>query len=176
MAKSLPIRMEATILDSLNVVGQSSVYALIEPTATFSDIISTLNTWLADLDACTAGQILSAEIEVMPTLPGGLKPDPVTGSRIEQTGLLNFSATGTTHLNGVIVPALSDDPTVIAAGKPVLTTGSPLDTLSGLLAGGGTASHEWTNAWAQTFVAFVSGLISFRPSNRQLARQTFEEA
>ena len=175
MSKSLAIRMEATILDGLNVVGQTSVYALIDPTATFADILGTMNTWLADLDACTDGQILSAEVEVLPALPDGLKTAPVSTSRIEQTGLLNFSASGTTHLNGITVPALSDGATVIVAGRPVLTTGAPLHTLAALLAGGGTASLEWTSAWSQAFVAFVSGLITFRPSNGQLARQTFEE-
>src|ERR1039458_5840652 len=97
MAKTLQIRLEATILDELLVTAETSVYALVDPSAAFSDVISTLNTWLADLDACTDGQIIGVELEVMPALPGGLKGAPVAGSRVEQTGVLTFSATGTTH-------------------------------------------------------------------------------
>jgi|ERR1035437_394216 hypothetical protein len=176
MAKTLPIRLEATILDEMNVKAETSVYALVDPTAAFSDVISTLNTWLADLDACTDGQIIGVELEVLPALPGGLKGAPVSGSRVAQTGLLNFTASGGAHNWAASIPALSNSSTVILAGRPVTTGGSPIHTLYALLTGGGTTALEWTNAWSQVLASFVSALLSFRDSGGQLARITYERA
>src|ERR1035437_1540176 len=97
MALTLPIRLEATILDELNIQAETSVYALIDPSASFTTVLAQLNAWLADLDACTDGQIIGAELEVLPALPGGLKGSPVALSRVEQTGVIAFSATGDPH-------------------------------------------------------------------------------
>src|ERR1035437_3178640 len=97
MALTLPIRLEATILDELNVQAETSVYALIDPTASFTTILAQLTAWLADLDACTDGQIIGAELEVLPALPGGLKGAPVALSRVEQTGMIAFTAAGGAH-------------------------------------------------------------------------------
>jgi hypothetical protein len=174
MAKTLVIRMEATIVDGLNCVGETAVYALVDPTASVNDILTLQNTWLADLDACTDGQIIATELEVVPALPGGLKSSPVSTSRIEQTGVLAFSSDGDPHKWSTAIPALSNGPTVVSGGKIVITSGSPANTLYSLLAGGGSAALEWTNATQQVITSFVSALISFRPGNRQLARNTFE--
>lgn len=174
MALTLAVRMEATIIDELGVQAETSVYALVDPSASFTTITALLNTWLADLDACTDGQIIGSELEVLPALPGGLKTSPVALSRVEQTGILAFTATGDIHQWATAIPALSSDPTVIAGGKIVLTPGAPAQVLAALLAGGGTASLAWTNAVNQALSAFTSALISFRKYNFQLARQTYE--
>jgi hypothetical protein len=174
MALTLAIRMEATIVDELNVQAETSVYALIDPTAPFSTILTLLNTWLADLDACTGGQIIGAELEVLPALPGGLKPAPIALSRVEQTGLLAFTAAGDTHQWAAAIPALSNDPTVISGGKVVTTTGAPAQVLAALLAGGGTAALAWTNAVNQAITAATSALISFRKYSHQMVQETYE--
>ena len=176
MAKTLIVRLEATILDDLNCKAISSAYALVDPTASFADVLSVQNTWLADLDACTDGQIISTELEVVPALPDGLKGAPVAGSRVEQTGIMNFNATGDSHLWGFEVPSISNDATVLASGHIVLTTGHPPYVLFTLLAGGGTAALQWTNATSQALSAFANALVGFRSSNRQLARKSYERA
>jgi hypothetical protein len=174
MALTLAVRMEATIMDELGVQAETSVYALVDPSVSFTTILTSLSAWLADLDACTAGQIINTELEVLPALPGGLKAAPAAGSRVEQTGILAFTATGDTHQWAGAIPALSNDPTVTSGGKIVLTPGAPATVLATLLAGGGTTSLAWTNAVSQALSAFTSALISFRKYNYQLARQTYE--
>jgi len=174
MALTLAVRMEATILDELNIQAETSVYALVDPTASFATIITQFNTWLADLDACTDGQIIGAELEVLPALPGGLKTAPVALSRVEQTGILAFTASGDTHEWATAVPALSNSPTVISAGKVVVTLGSPVQVLAALLAGGGTAALEWTNAVNQALTAATSALLSFRRYSHQMVQETYE--
>lgn len=174
MANTLFVRMEATVLDAMNVQAETSAYALVDPTASFDDILTTMNTWLADLDACTDGQIIAAELEVLPLLPGGLKASPVSGSRVEQVGILQFTATGNTHVWSTAIPALAS--AQVVAGKPVTTEGSPLDVLADLLESGGTAVLTWTNNVSQALLVAVSALLSFRRSGRDLARDTYERA
>lgn len=174
MALTLAVRMEATILDELNIQAETSVYAQVDPTASFDTILAQFNAWLADLDACTDGQIIGAELEVLPDLPGGLKSAPVALSRVEQTGMLAFSAAGDTHQWATAIPALSNDPTVISGGKIVVTTGAPAQILAALLAGGGTAALAWTNAVFQTLTAATSALISFRGYAHQMVQETYE--
>lgn len=168
--------MEATILDASDVIASTSVYALVDPTASFADILAIQDTWLADLDACTDGQIISTELEVLHALPGGLKSAAVSTSQVQQTGVLSFAATGTTRHWATIVPALSDGSTVISGGRIVLTGGSPAQVLAALLAGGGSAALEWTNDASQALASFASALISFRNYGSQLARNTYERA
>lgn len=174
MALTLPIRLEATILDELNVQAETSVYALIDPTASFSTVLAQLNTWLADLDACTDGQIIGAELEVLPTLPGGLKGSPIALSRVEQTGMIAFSAADDPHQWATAIPALSNAGTVISDGKIVVTPGAPAQVLAALLASGGTAALMWTNAVNQALTAATSALISFRRYSHQMVQETYE--
>lgn len=176
MALTLAVRMEATIVDELGVQAETSVYALVDPTASFSTILTQFNTWLADLDACTDGQITGAELEVLPALPGGLKTAPVALSRVEQTGVVAFDASGDTHQWATAIPALSNSATVISAGKIVLTVGSPVQILAALLAGGGTAALAWTNAVNQAITAATSALISFRRYSHQMVQETYERS
>jgi len=172
MAYTLSVRLEATILDEMNVKAIATAYALIDPTASFATIQAILNEWLSTLDAVTAGQIIDAGIDVVPSLPGGLKTLPAAGSRVEQTGVFNYTAAGDTHLWGFAVPAIADSQVV--AGKIDLTTGHPAQVLAAYLAAGGTAALEWTNAVSQVLSTFADCFLSIRKHSRQLSRNTFE--
>ena len=174
MALTLIVRMEATIVDALDIQAETSVYALIDPSASFSDVLALQNTWLADLDSCTDGQVIGTELEVLPALPAGLKSVPVSTSRVEQTGMLSFSATGDTHHWATAIPALSDGATVVSGGKIVITPGAPAQVLAALLAGGGTAALEWTNATSQAIASFYKALISFRRYSHQMVQASYE--
>jgi len=174
MALTLAVRMEATIIDEMDVQAETSVYAVVDPTASFNTIIAQFNAWLTDLDACTDGQIIGAELEVLPALLGGLKTAPVAGSRVEQTGILAFDAEGDSHQWATAIPALSNSPTVVNGGKIVVTTGAPTQILAALLAGGGTADLAWTNSANQALTAATSALISFRRYPHQLEQITYE--
>jgi len=173
MALTLAVRMEATIIDEMDIQAETSVYALVDPAASFETIIAQFNAWLTDLDACSDGQIIGAELEVLPAL-SGLKTAPVAGSRVEQTGILAFDAEGDSHQWATAIPALSNSPIVVNGGKVVTTTGAPAQVLASLLAGGGTAQLAWTNSASQALTAATSALISFRRYPHQLEQITYE--
>jgi hypothetical protein len=176
LAKTLIVRLEATVLDELGVTAPAVAHALVDPTAAFNDVLGVLNTWAGCIDSCSDGQVLSVRLDVLPTLPSGLKSSPVAGSRVEQVGLLQFNSTGTTHVDSVDIPALSGGPTVVSGGRIVLTSGAPCAVLRDFLTGGGTAALQWTNAWQQAISSFAAALISFRSAGRALARDTYERA
>lgn len=176
MAKTLPIRFQATIVDEQNVQALCSAYVLVDPTASFADIEAVQNTWIADLDACTDGQIIECRMDVNSPLPSGLKAAAVTGSRVEQCGNLSFTATGDTHKWLATVPALANNTNVISAGKPVTTSGKPLNTLYTLMIGGGTSALTWTNATQQSLASFVDAFLAFRTHSRQLSKRSFERS
>ena len=174
MALTLPVRMEATIVDELGIQAETSVYAMIDPTASFSEILALQDTWLTDLSACTDGQIIGTELEVLHTVPTGLRGSPASGSRVEQTGLLAFNSTGDTHTWSTAIPALSNGGTVVSGGKPVITEDAPLEVLIDLLTEGGSAALQWTNATSQAIASFARALISFRRYRHQMVEATYE--
>jgi len=175
MAVTLPVRLSARIVDGLNVEAFTHAYGLIDPSATWTAVLSFLSDWLSALDACIDGQILEGTITALPELPGGLKSSPVSTSRVEQNGILSFTATGSSYRWSELLPALSDDSGVQHNGKLVTSGGSPVATLVGVLLGG-SGSFEWTNANQQALAAFKDSQISFRKYNRQLSVATYETA
>lgn len=176
MALTLAVRMEATILDDMNIQATTSVYALVDPNASFATILALQNDWLADLDACSDGQIIATDLHVLDSLPAGLKDAPVALSRAERTGMLAFSAEGDRHKWSTAIPALSNDPSVVSGGKIVVASGAPAQVLAALLAGGGTAALAWTNAVSQALTAATSALITFWRYNHQMVEETYERA
>lgn len=173
MPITLAARMTAKIMDAQTVQALASAYALVDPTASFATVLASFNSWLADVDALSDGQIISAEFCVIPTLPTGIKTAPLSTSRVEQTGVINFLCTGTTHRWAEAIPALSNGATVISGGKIVLTSGDPAANLISLLTTG-TAYLEWTNDQQQVITALKDTLITFWQYNRQLSAATFE--
>ena len=175
MALTLPVRLAARLIDGLQIEAWTYAYALVDPSASYTSVLAFLTSWLQALDACSDGQILEGTITALPTLPSGIKTSPTTGSRVEQTGVLNFLATGTSHRWAEIIPALSNGPTVTSGGKIVLTPGDPPENLIGILLTG-SSILEYTNSQQQLLMSFKDSLISFRQYNRQVAVSTYERA
>ena len=173
MSLTLAARFVAKIADEQAIEALTTSYVILDPTATQADITTLWQDWLTDLDACTDGQIIASWYTVSPALPGGLKSAPVTGSRVEQTGLLNFTATGSAQRYATAIPALSNGPTVVSGGKIVLTSGDPIPLFITLLLTG-AALLQYTNDVQQSLVSLRDTLITFRLHNRQLAAASYE--
>lgn len=174
MAKTLPVVMVATVLDSYGVQAVTYVYALVDPTVSYATITGYFNAWLTYLDACLDGQILDAHMKVNPGLPSGLKLSPVALSSDTQGGILNFTATGTQNRWGNLLPGISQSSTVIANNQLVLTSGSPLYNYFQFLLTIGASALQWTNEDGQPLVSLRDSLIGFRKYKPQMAKVTFE--
>jgi hypothetical protein len=166
---NVPLHFSATVRDGLGTEASTTAYLNPSDTTTLAGLVADLGTWLTDLDAVTDGLIRGTRIEITPALPGGLKT--ATGatfqaSRVEQSAVLNFSATGTTRKDGMVIPAVSN--AAIVAGKVDLTNAA-ITALIALLSGG-----NYTNPYNQVLVGLLDAILTFRKKRKQLQRSSFE--
>lgn len=173
MAKDTQAVVSATIVDELGIEASAPFYALLDSGQTLAAIMADVNAFWAALDLCTDGHMRKVKLEIVPALPTGVKTAAVAGSRVEQTGLLGFSATGTTKRYSGAIPALSNTTSVFNAGKIVLVTSDPVGALITILTTVATAI-AWLNDHGQEISAFVDALVSFRKKRKQLQRSSFE--
>jgi hypothetical protein len=163
-------RFSFTIVDELGVEAANTYYAVMDPTQTIAAAVTAWTDLYNVLQPVTDGSIVRGHVDIL-LEPGSISP-AVAGSRVEQTGLFNFSATGTTHKFGEPVPAFSSsfitttginlsDSTVAAFYNFLATTLTVL---------------EWTSNNQQKLIALLDAVLSFRKRRKQLTRSTFEEA
>jgi hypothetical protein len=163
-------RYSFTIVDELGVEASDTYYAMLDPTQT---ITSAVNAWTSLYDVLqpvTDGSIVRGHVDIL-LQPVSISP-AVVGSRVEQTGLFNFSATGTTHKFGEPVPAFSSSfitPTGINLSDA--TVAAFYNFLAATL-----TVLEWTSNNQQKLIALLDAVLSFRKRRKQLTRSTFEEA
>ena len=168
-----PIVVSATIVDSWGTEASAPVYALADDTKTLAAIVAEANSYFVALDGATDGFIRRVRLTIEPAVPTGVKTAAVgTGAKVEQTGLLNFSASGTTKRYGFAIPAVSDG--ALVADRLTLGSGA-IDTLTTLLLAVGTAL-EWANDHSQQILTLVDALVSFRKKRKQLQRSSLESA
>jgi hypothetical protein len=156
---NVPLHFSATIEDGLQRRKSTDAYLNLVDTTTLATLAAAYGTFMTDLDGVTAGAIVEGQIRIRPALPGGLAT--ATGatwlaSRVAQTGIFRFSASGTTAQWSSAVPALADAMIVNDAIDP---TGS--GTYTGLLTGG-----SYVNPENQVLLALTKTLIRFRKANK----------
>jgi hypothetical protein len=165
--------VSATIVDSWGTEAAAAAYALADDTKTLAQVIADADLYFVALDAVTDGFIRRVKLTIEPPVPGGVKTAALgTGAKVEQTGVLNFSATGTSKRYGLAIPAVADS--TLVADRMTLGAGA-MATFIALLVAVGTAI-EWANDHSQQIVAFVDALVSFRKKRKQLQRSSFEAA
>lgn len=172
MANTQAARLSFSVTDELGTSASIALYAMIDPAMTVAQLAAA---WQAEelllADILGAGiQRGTAQLVLIPT--GGAVA-PAAGSRVEQTGVLNFSNATTPHRNGVALAGLSD--TVITAGQIVLTEGDPVDLFADSLTAAITGGGVFGNPAQQANTALVDAFLSFR-KRRQLDRTSRELA
>jgi len=170
MALDTEVRFSATILDAMGVTATSVAYLQADSTGTGASLVGAAQTWATDLDAVTAGKITELRVTILAALPGGLKANPVAGSEVEKTGVLNFTADESPHRFGFIIPAIKAG--AIAAGRIDLSNADVRALVNLLTAATGTT--QYANAANQIITGFADALLSFRKHRKQLARKSFE--
>jgi hypothetical protein len=170
MAVTVPARYSYTIIDELGVEASNVYYALIDPTATVTQLNTFWNDLYTVLQAITDGSIIRGRVEIL-EVPSVIA-EPVVGGRVEQTGLFNFSATGTPHKFGEAVPAISN--TVITTAGIDLTNAAVIAWITFLETS--LTVLEWTSNNRQELLTLLDAVLSFRKRRKQLTRSTYETA
>jgi len=172
-----PVVVSATIVDAWGIEASTAFYAQADDTQTVAALLVDAGNFYRALDATTDGYIKKVRIELLPVLGTGgitgLATSPSGTSRVEQTGLLGFSATGSTKRYTAAIPALSDGATVLVGDRIVLTAIDPVGVLIGLLTAAATVL-KWCNEHNQQIAAFIDALVAFRKKRKQLQRSSFE--
>ena len=167
------VRTSVTVRDEWGTEASSAFYAQAADTNTLAALATEVATFVEAFDDMTDGVVLSNRVTLFPALPTGMKTSPVAGSRVEQTGLLGFSATGSSKGYSGAIPALSNDPTVLTTDRIVLFATAPAGGLIFILTTIGTVL-AWCNEHGQQITAFIDALVSFRKKRKQLQRSSFE--
>jgi hypothetical protein len=171
VALDLPARLQALIVDEDNISAVATVYLMLDSRQSMESIDLVLNGFLQALDGVTGGRIIDATVELKPTLSGGLKLTPEAGLSINQTGVFNFTAEGTSHLWGFAVPAISNHPDVTSGGTVVLTPTLPCAILVDYMLVVNSILAN-TNENSQNLEGLRDAFISFRKHTEPLARRS----
>lgn len=171
---STPIQISARIRDAWGTEASTLIYGEMDSTEDLTSVESLAQSVLGALDGCTDGVILSARV-TLPVVLTGVKTAATAGSRVEQTGLLSFSATGTPRRFTLAIPSVRNDVTVMTADRIILTVGAPINLLvTHLLNPAGNMTFNGDNEHNQTLIALIDASTSFRKKRKQLQRSSFE--
>ncbi len=166
---NLGVQFEATIVDGMSIPGSAIGYLVLPDTSTLAQMQSAIGVWSQAIDGCIDGAITQVLATLTPTLPDGLKaPTGATwlASRIAQTGILTFSASGTTRRYGQALPSLSN---ATIAGDQVDMSNAAIAALIALLL---TPTGFFTNPQNESLVAALDALLSFRQHTLLRLRST----
>jgi hypothetical protein len=156
---NISCRFVAVARDGLLVSAPITSYLLVPDTTSVSSLVSSLSTWSTTVDACIDAAITDVSARLVPPLPAGLKaPTGATweSSRVEQTGVINFSAAGSSHRYGQALPSISNG--AISSGKINLTN----TAIQSLIALCSNPANNFTNAESQALGGAIDALLSFR--------------
>jgi len=76
-------------------------------TATLSSIAAAVSVLCEDIDNIIDGKITRVGIELLYSIPGGLKGDPVAGCNVQETGLFSFKVLTTAYRFGIALPSIA---------------------------------------------------------------------
>jgi hypothetical protein len=169
----VPVVVSATVADEWGITASSPFYANADDSKTIAALVTEMSDMITALDGTTDGVIKGVSLSIKPALPGGIKTGAASGSRVEQTGLLGFKATGTSKRYSAAIPAVSNGGTVLSGDRIVLTALDPVGVLITILTTVGTVLH-WCNEHSQQIVSFLDALVAFRKKRKQLQRASFE--
>jgi hypothetical protein len=166
-------RLSFSIQDELGTEASITEYVLLDPLMTVGELQAAWQAQANYLDAITGGKINKGSAVLLSTNAAG-KGAPVAGSRVEQTGVFNFTVGETAHRFGIAVASLADS--VIAGGRITIAEGSPVDLWADSIPGditGLAGQGYYTNPQTQRLLVLADAFLSFR-KRRQLDRSSRE--
>jgi hypothetical protein len=154
----------ARLVDGNGRSRATQAYYEIDDSITLGTLLGHLSAWGADIKAVSDATLTQVSLSAIDKT---FTVTPKTGGApIEQTGLLNFIATGSTRRWALAIPAFSNSKMV---GDRIDLTNGAVTTLLGDMTGG-----AFTNDHYQAITTFAGALVSFRKKRKQLQRSSFE--
>lgn len=161
-----PTVFSFTMEDNDGVKASAPFYASYDGALETVDAL--IGTWLALgalLDPVTGARILSGSITIPLAADAAWKALALTGQSVSDTLNLTFSNDDTIHGDTFVVPAIRD--TLIAAGRPIITSGGAIDNLADALAGSFTNGY-YVNKSGSDLIALIAAFQGVRKHRRAL--------
>jgi hypothetical protein len=158
-----------TVVDGLGTKANTDFYIALDDSKTLANMVADAQALCAAVDATLDAQVTGCRITV-DYQPSGMKANPTSGSRVEQTGLINFSNDTTSRKHAIVLPGLKNS--AIVGGKLNLVD-TAVAALIALIKSAGT-SGTWANFAFQQLVDVLDAILSFRKRGKSLRRTSFE--
>jgi hypothetical protein len=158
-----------TVVDGLGTKATTEFYIVLDDSKTLADAVADAQALCAAVDATLDAKVESARVTVN-YQPTGMKSVPTSGSRVEQTGVINFSNDTTARKQAIVLPGLKN--AAIVAGKMNLAD-TAIAALIAFIKSAGT-SGTWANFAFQTLVDVLDAILSFRKHRKSLSRTSYE--
>jgi hypothetical protein len=152
-------QFQGVLVDGLHTTGSVTSYLSIPDSHGIADLIAGCQVWGEAVDGVTDGAFTELNVQLIVPLPGELKaPTGATweASRIEQTGVISFSATGSDRRWGFAIPSLSSS--VLSRGTIDMANAAIVALIDLLL----NPTDLFTNSQQQVLEAALDALLSFR--------------
>ena len=159
-----------TVQDELGITAPSRVPFTSLDTTTISELGDMATTVGGELDLVTSGKITGVRVELYFPVGSGWKSSPTAGSRVEQTGLVNFFNATTKYRFGIDFPALADS--LISGGKILIDSGALRNLCNLLIAGVSDDNTTFCNTAQQALTSIADALVSFRKHRAVTDRRT----
>jgi hypothetical protein len=156
---NVTVQYVGALIDGLDLPVKITSPLSLPDSSTLAQTVSALGVWASAMDGVTDGAFRQVWATIQPPLPGGLKA--ATGatwaaSDITKTGIIDFSATGTSRRWGQAIPTLAE---AVIVGNKIDVTNAAIVALVDLLV---NPTGFFTNDDNQSLEVALDALISFR--------------
>jgi len=147
-----------TVLDDDGNERALPIYCTLLGTLTLTQLEALSTAISAIVDNVTDGKLLKGSLTLSMPLDAGVKASPVAGSNVQESGLIQFEASGTPYTWSIDIPAFIQ---AAFTGKTIDLSNADVVDFTGLMitpASGFTGSDKYDNA----LVVAKSGKKTFR--------------
>jgi hypothetical protein len=165
-----PVRFSLTVVDELHTEANLALYMLVDASVVaVTDLFAIADLVNSAVDGVIDGAIIRSSVS-LPHMTVGVKPTPLAGSRVEETGLFNLLVPVTRKSWAVAVPSISQS--VLAGGRIDLGNGFVTELITQITYHDATRENVSVNL--QQVTSLVDALLAFRRRRRQLGRSSLE--
>ena len=168
MTESVRSNLSYSVQDELGINATVALYAFLDPSTTVANLVAEYQATSLLLDAITGGKLSPGSWTLAIDPDGGVKGSAVAGSRVEQTGVFDFTDNVIGRVYGEPVAALLDSK--IVSGRINDADTDIIAWVTNLLAA--ITTGHYTNPNMQHLGAIKDTFISFRKHRRALTRES----